>query len=396
MVRIEKDISILKKKLDACNEELLSSYRKLGEAILSRSIEDDNNALPLDANIVLDYHKLVEERAETTESILEIKAAYDRLTELSKFKKQIVKSAKEIDISLTKSKSRFALLFYKAFGDNTEFSSLDGYEDIEKIEEDIKAILEANEAYSEEKKEANFLAKFNLNRKIAGNKLRMSLMRKNIEKAISKRSEDIFNFLSVTTLYEKGEMQEDLENLYKKIKLDEQTKLDLDGRLKDIQEEETFLNDKMQNVCDTLSYSRQVANLSQKVKDLDSKIDTTLQKASIDFLTLFIEEDNTIAKDAKDSNVYSTYSKDIKEIASLRKELYLLNLNIEHCELANKKNSISNKIDAMNRVVDSCEEGIKSYQKRISSMKEGIEGSNKEISSIDDRLTELEATIKEG
>lgn len=395
MVRMEKDISVLKKKLDVCNEELCSSYRKLGEAILSHSVEGDNNALPLDANIVLDYHKLVEERAGITENILEIKSSYDRLSELSKFKKQIMKSAKEIEVSLAKSKSRFALLFYKAFADNAEFSNLDGYEDIEKIERDIEDIIESNEAYNEEKKEANFLAKFNLNRKIAGNRLKMSIMRKNIEKIISKRSEDIFNFSSVTTLYEKGNMQEDLENLYKKIKLDEQTKLDLDGRLKDIQDEETFLSDKMQNVCGDISYSKQLVNLSQRVKDLDTKIELMLQKASIDFLTLFIEEDNTIAEDAKDSTVYSTYSKDINEISSLRKELYLLNLNIEYCELMNKKNTISNKIDAMNRVVDSCEEGIKSYQKRINSMKEGIEGSNKEISDIEEKLIELETIIKE-
>ena len=178
MANIEKDILVLKRKLDEKNNELIASYKRLGKKLLL----SDNDSSSINENLALSYSKMLEERALLTSNILEIKSSYERLTELYKFKKQISKSLKESDSSISKLKVRFALTFYKSFKDLEYFSMLD--DEIEKAEIEIEELSSSTDALDEEKKEAGFLSKFNINRKIAGNKFKISLLKKNIEKKL--------------------------------------------------------------------------------------------------------------------------------------------------------------------------------------------------------------------
>lgn len=87
MAYIEKDIKILKKKVEDCDGELLAFYKRLGLKLLASTAEEGKLSLPISEEYVLDYHRIVDERAQNTENILEIKSSYERLVELSKFKK---------------------------------------------------------------------------------------------------------------------------------------------------------------------------------------------------------------------------------------------------------------------------------------------------------------------
>lgn len=396
MAYIEKDMRILKKKSEDCNAELQAFYKRLGTKLLASTTENEKLSLPINEEAVCDYHRIVDERAKDTENILEIKSSYERLVELSKFKKQIGKSIKDADSSLLKLKGRFALVFYKEFGQLSEFSTLQGYEDIEDTEKNIEDLIEASDAFNEEKKEAGFLAKFNLNRKIASNKLKISLLKRNIEKLIYKKSEEIFNFSAVEDLYNKAQMPEEIEEVYKRTKEEEEKKLDLESRIEDINKEESFLNEKMNDLCGGLSYSKRINSLNDRIKEIDIQVDKILKDVAIEFLNFFIGEDNKVLKDKKesDSAIYDAYSAEIEEAVSLKDEIALLNLNVEYCTLNDKKEAIISKIDGMNRSIENCEEGIKSYQKRIHSLKESIEGSNKEKDKLSKELLELEKRMK--
>lgn len=396
MAYIEKDMRILKKKIEGCNEELLAFYKRLGNKLLASTTEEGELSLPISEEFVLDYHRIVEERAQDTENILEIKTSYERLSELSKFKKQIGKSIKDSDTSILKLKGRFALCFYKEFGEINEFENLQGYEDIEEIEEKIEELMEANDDFADEKKEAGFLAKFNLNRKIAGNKLKISLLKRNIERLISKKSEEIFNFSSVEELYNRAQMTGEIEDVYKKIKEEEEKRVDLESRISDTNKEEAFLSEKMNELCGGLSPSKRMNTLNDRVKEIDIQVDKILKEVAVEFLNFFIGEDNKVLEDKKetDSAIYDAYSAEIEEAVSLKDEMALLNLNVEYCTINDKKDAVINKIDGMNRSIENCEEGIKSYQKRINSLKESIEGCNKEKDKLSKELLELEKRIK--
>lgn len=396
MAYIEKDIKILKKKVEDCDGELLAFYKRLGLKLLASTAEEGKLSLPISEEYVLDYHRIVDERAQNTENILEIKSSYERLVELSKFKKQISKSVKETDTALLKLKGRFALCFYKEFADVSEFESLQGHEDIGDIEKNIEELMKANDEFSEEKKEAGFLGKFNLNRKIASNKLKVSLLRRNIEKLISKRSEEIFNFSAVEDLYNKAQMTGEIEDIYKKIKDEEEKRLDLESRISDINKEEAFLSEKMNDLCGNLSHSKRINSLNDRIKEIDIQVDKILKDVALEFLNFFIGEDNKVLEDKKetDSAIYDAYSAEIEEAVSLKDEMALLNLNVEYCTINDKKDAVINKIDGMNRSIENCEEGIKSYQKRINSLKESIEGCNKEKDKLSKELLELEKRIK--
>ena len=396
MAYIEKDMRVLKRRLEDYNAELLDFYKRLGTKLLASTTEDGKQSLPISEEFVLDYHRVMEERAQDTENILEIKSSYERLSELSKFKKQISKSIKDADTSLLKLKGRFALSFYKEFGEISEFESLQGYEDIQDVEKNIKELVESNDELAEEKKEAGFLAKFNLNRKIASNKLKISLLKRNIEKLISKRSEEIFNFSSVEDIYNKAQMTGEIEEIYKNIKEEEEKRLDLESRISDISKEEAFLGEKMKDFCGGLSHSKRINALNDRIKEIDIEVDKILNESAIEFIKYFIGEDNKILSEKKESDeaIYNSYSNELDEAISLKTEIALLNLNVEYCVINDKKETIINKIDSMNRSIENCEEGIKSYQKRISSLKESIEGSNREKDKLSKELLELESRIK--
>ena len=397
MSYIEKDVKVLNKKLNEMNEELNILYRNIGNKLLSSLQEGD--ALPLlevNATASSEYAELLHNREIATGTILEIKTSYERLSELSKFKKQIQKSIRDSGDSLLKLKNRFALAFYKGFKNNKDFLSLEGYEDVEKYEEEIAEILKANEEFLEDKKEAGFLAKFNLNRKIASNKLKISLIKKSIEKNISNRSEQIFNFPCIKDLYDSAQMEDDLRELYEKINESTLAKDELESRILDIKEEEEFLLEKMHDICEGCTHSKQITILNDEVKKIDERIDELLKSIAVEFVSFFIEKDEVLPEDEmKDASLYKEYKYEIKEVANLKKQITIANLNIEYCNVALQKEAIVEKIDSMNRTVEVCEEGIKSYQRRIASLKENIENYGAEKLTLIEKLSSLEKAIKE-
>ena len=383
MANIEKDVLLLKRKLDETNSELIASYKRLGKKLL---LSDSSYSINEDA--VASYNKMLEERALLTGNILEIKNSYERLTELGKFKKQVSKSLKETDSSISKLKLRFTLSFYKAFKELDYFRTLD--EEIDRSEKEIEELSSSTEALEEEKKEAGFLSKFNINRKIAGNKFKTSLLQKNIEKRLCKHSDEIFEAEEVSSLLNEGKMTDELSSLYNTIVEEEASKKDLDNRILDIEEEERFLLDKMQELCGNVQYSKQISNLNLQVKKLDDDVDEVLKNIAIEFVTPFLDDTS------KETEKPSAYSDDIDEIKNLKLLLETINYNIEYCNLNTKKDSISTKITYMNKAIENCENEIKNYEQRIEKLKEDIKNGNEEKQQIDKELSKLETLITAG
>lgn len=384
MADIEKDILVLKRKLDEVNGQLIASYKRLGKRLLlSGSVPSS-----IDDELVLSYNKMLEERTLLTSNILEIKSSYERLTELYKFKKQISKSLKETDSSISKLKARFALSFYKSFKNLDYFTTLDG--EIEKAEKEIEALSASTEALDEEKKDAGFLSKFNINRKIAGNKFKISLLKKNIEKRLCKHSNEIFEAEDVSSLLDEGKMMDEEINLYKTILEEEISKKDLDARILDIEEEERFLLDKMQGLCGNISHSKQISNLNLQIKKIDESVDEILKNIAIEFVTPLLGDISEVSEEL------ASYSDDVKEIKDLKLQIETINYNIEYCNLNLKKDSISNRITYMNKAIENCEKEIKNYETRIEKLKEDIETGNNEKEEISDELIRLENLIREG
>lgn len=383
MANIEKDILVLKRKLDATNAELIASYKRLGKKLLL-----SNSSSSVNEESVLSYNKMLEERALLTSNILEIKTSYERLTELAKFKKQISKSLKETDNSVSKLKLRFTLSFYKSFKDLDYFKLLD--DEIEKAEKEIEELSSSTEALDEEKKEAGFLSKFNINRKIAGNKFKSSLLKKNIERKLCKHIDEIFEAKEVSSLFNEGKMTDELTSLYNTIFEEQTSKKDLDNRILDIEEEESFLLDKMQELCGSVQYSKQISNFNLQVKKIDEEVDELLKNIAVEFVSPFLDE---ASKDVESSDLYSD---DIEEIRNLKLQVETIDYNIEYCNLSTKKDSISSKITYMTKAIENCKNEIKNYEQRIEKLKEDIENSNQEKQEIDKELSKLEILINEG
>jgi len=386
MANIEKDVLVLKRKLDEFNDELIASYKRIGKKLLLSKA--DLKTFSINEKSLFSYNEMLEERALLTSNILEIKSSYERLTELTKFKKQISKSLKETDSLISKLKARFAIAFYASFKELSYFENID--DEIEKLEKEIEDLESSTETLGEEKKEAGFLSKFNINRKIAGNKFKISLLKKNIERKLCKHSGEIFEAEEVSTLFNEGKMTDEEVTLYKAVQEEEVAKKDLDNRILDIEEEESFLLEKMQNLCENNSHTKQITNLNLQIKKIDESIDEILKAVAIDFINLYLDES------LKGAEKPSEYFDDIQEVENLKSQIVTINYNIEYCNLNNRKDSISNKITYMNKAIENCENEIKNYEQRIEKLKEDIESSNEEKQNIARELSNLEALIKEG
>jgi len=395
MAELEKNISVLTKKIKQANDELLSSYKKIGSKFLLQMKEDESLALFLNNDAVISYEKLVQNRACTTKDILDIKSTSGRLDELDKFRRQVVKSIKDTEASQTKMKVRFSILLYKEHRHEISFASLENYNEIEKTESDIAELLLENETFTAEKQKAGFLAKFNLNRKIAGNRLKISILKRTLEKHISKHADDICDFSAVQALLD-SQTNNELKKLYGKIVEQRKLKEDMNVCLDNIQEEADILANTLSDLSSGSSPSKKVSHLSQKVSMIDKEVDALIQTVAIDFIKSFISDDNKLIEEKKiaNINIYQSYAEDLNDILQIRHEISMLNFNIEYCDVTRKKEETKYKITVMKNAISSCEEGIKNYQQRINALTANIEESSQDIKTMDERLSKLKALIQ--
>lgn len=395
MAQLEKNVSVLTKKLKQANEELIASYKKIGSKLLLQVKDDDSLSSFVNDAEVVSYNKLVEDRAQATKDIIEIKSTSERLNELEKFKRQVMKSIKEIEASQAKMKVRFSILLYKEHKHEISFASLEDYEEIQKIESSIDDLLLDNETLNEEKKDAGFLAKFNLNRKIAGNRLKLSILKRNLEKQISRNASAICEFHAIGTLLTCTHVEE-LKDLYGKITEQQSMEEDMSAKLDSINEEAEILANRLAELSSGASSSKQIASLTEKVNEIDKEVDDLLQKIAIDFLKNFINDDNVLIEDKKEVNsgVYQHYANDFDDVLNIRQEITVINFNIEYCDVTRRKEEAEYKITVMNNAIVSCEEGIKNYQKRLASLNENIAESSRDIEEMEEHLAELKTLIE--
>jgi len=307
----------------------------------------------------------------------------------------VMKSIKEFEASQEKMKVRFSILLYKEHKNDISFASLENYDEIQKTESSIDNLLLENETFTEEKKDAGFLAKFNLNRKIAGNRLKMSILKRTLEKQISKNANSICDFPMLEILLASENLGE-LKELYEKIVENENLKDDMNIRLDSIQEEADILSNKIDDLSSGLSPSKQVANLTHKVSVIDREVDEQLKKIAVDFINIFIKDENEEERKHKDidDTIYKHYEDDVEDILRIRYEISTINFNLEYCDVIRKKEETEYKITVMNHAIVNCEEGIKNYQKRIDSLNANIEESSREIEVMNERLNELKTLIE--
>ena len=395
MAKLEKNISILTKKLKQMNEEMVTSYKRIGSKLLLQVKDGEKVSSFVNDSAVASYNHLVEERAQYTKDILEIKSTSERLGELDKFKRQVMKSIKETDALQAKLKVRFSILLYKEHKNEISFASLENYDEMEKTENTINNLLLENETFSEEKKEAGFLAKFNLNRKIAGNKLKISILKRTLEKQISKNASAICEFPMIETLLGLDRGGE-LEELYEKIVEQETLKSDMNVKLESIEEEADILTNRLTDLSPDLAPSKQIGHLTQKVSMIDKEVDDLLQTIAVDFIKIFINENNEVIEEGKveRSDIYQYYADDFDDILNIRHEISTINFNIEYCDVTKKKEDTEYRITVMNNAIANCEEGIRNYQKRIDTLNVNIKESILAIEGMDERLSELKTLIE--
>lgn len=204
-----------------------------------------------------------------------------------------------------------------------------------------------------------------------------------------------FASFAIKNLLDLGNVGE-LRDIYEKIIENESLKNDMNVKLDGIQKESEILSNKLSDLSNGLSPSKQMTHLTQKVNTIDKEVDTLLQTVAIDFLKIFINEENELIKEKKDADtaIYKRYADDLDDILTIRHEIMMINLNLEYCDVTKKKEEAEYKITVMNNAIISCEEGIKNYQKRIDSLNTNIEESSRDIEAMDERLNELKTLIE--
>ena len=191
-------------------------------------------------------------------------------------------------------------------------------------------------------------------------------------------------------LFEEGKVTDEDMDIYKTIVEEQNSKKDLDNRISDIEEEENFLLEKLQGLCENIPHLKQISNLNLQIKKIDEDVDDILKDVAIEFVSPFLDES------AEKNENYELYSDDIQEIENLKAQIETVNYNIEYCNLNLKKDSISTKITYMNKAIENCENEIKNYCQRIEKLKSDIKAHNIEKDGINTELIKLESLIKEG
>lgn len=386
MKTINRNILNLQKSLSEDKNSLSFHYKNFGKKLLSDTSAPEKNTETVDQKTASEYRKLIEERNLCTKNILEIKSATDRLEELSKFKKQILKNQKEIENTSAEMQRKSALMLYSDFK-NEKLACFEDCSTAE-FETEITAMQEAINTLNKEKSEANVLGKLDINRKIAGNKLKISSIKKKLEKRLSKNAEAIFSCADVKFLYESDRFSAEMKSLYEKVLQLKTSKTDILQHLANLSEEQNFLTEKLLELKALESAAKKTSELNSRMHEIDLKTDAILEKCGTAYADSVLDgEGNFLAGESFNfKSLPENYGDYIGEISVLRCRIAKTNYNIEYCKTDLQKEAIEAKIESLYKAIESYNFSIKNFQERIASAENDIKLNEKEKKKIEERL----------
>lgn len=385
-------ISQLEKELKNLQEALKSTSIALGTKLLNTSAKSKNDTFVTEG-LLTTWLNDVQKRKEQTEAILKIKNELARKEQLKALNTEITKLINTKEKNIQKLKKTFVLLVYENHRD--EFTeAIKRVPEVSLLEEKIEKEKAKIEGLDGENEGENFFDKIMPSVKSFFSKTKVSSTEGKLKKVLQKNLGEIFSDDDFDSLCEMvDELPEDLAEVIRSLKKDKETKNIASVKLSELKND-AMANDKKLESLDALNNSKkQISNLMQEIKILDSKIEDTAIVSCENYLASFFDADG---EPLSKEELSVKYTQQLKEIGELKRKCFNAGLNIdiakcekEIAELENKLKANLNKIERNKKQIENLSTEIKIAENANVDFRSTISDYETEIVSIQERLKNI-------
>lgn len=388
---MKKTIKELQNDLSEIQNEISTLYSGLGNKLLFDATGNTSGKNLVSSDAMTKWQSLRDERADSTNTILEIKSNISRASELDKFKQEAKDSTQKASKKIEKIKPIFLYAIYKDFFTECPILFSEVQSKLASLEEVINTATETINSLEADKSTANFFERINISAKATIQKTKIKKAEKNIVRILSEKITDIQNSDEVKKLANKNILNEELKTQFNEICALYNSSIDSNNRIKMIDEEIEFVNKKLVSLNANKNSKKTINEISLKIKNIDANIDDlTLTEGKNYANTLLDEQGNLL-----DAETASTYSDYINRIATQRKQITNINYKIEYNETLQKINEENIQIENAKRCIKNSEVVIKSAQQKIQEANITIENSQTEIQALTELSQEIFEKISE-
>lgn len=392
MENFKKNIQEFESRLDTAHTELADLYRELGGRLAADAADAaDAASTESSAGAAQEWQTLRQDREEIARQIIQIKSTVDRLDEISRFSKQVVKLKGTQTKQIIAAKNNFVLALYDQYK-NELFRPFEGIADsLEPLNTLLREIHDAIDTVKQDLSAASFFKKIPLFSKQKSLEIKAASIEKKIRALIVKEQEAIFagleQYPSVYT-----DFPEHVSQLYQNFKEASEGYSESETRESMLGDEKVKLEEILSNLSARKDSSKRIQELTNEAGQKDTRIDTLQKNFGIEYTDKFYDENGAALKDTDTPE--QKYEETVNAAAAKRKDVFLYHTNISAEKLREQIYGHQKKIDSSRHAIESYKKTITEYKGMIGEAEQTITQTETQKKELEQSLSELEKIIE--
>ncbi len=371
-----KSIQSLTVGMDEKREELSALYRQFGAKLLNDSVNGESSALGLDADRVESWRSFMQTRETDTQTVLDIKAALSRLTELSQFRKQLESSRNEGTAQLDQRLEAFGELLNGIETDNAELLFGDAWASLRSLSATVTDLEGRRDSIREELESSGFFGKMKAQFKLSGVESDLRQKREKLAKALRNIGRAAMESEAFRDRAESGDFSPEVIKALNAAKEARVQMEELSGRSESLDSDIQLVKDGLEDAGALENPQRRMEELRNRIRETDRRIDSLTALAAREYTDKFYDEDGRTRLGSQDESAESaglgTYAQQLERASLLRREIGDLRTKIEILETGIKIEALDRNIGQWRHTVKDYEQRIRKYQELIATTERDI------------------------
>lgn len=379
--------SLAERKKDRADLQLLldSLYKEYGSAQFEYALHNTTPAVSIAAQDFDAWKSLRESRQRDADTILSIKTAQSRQSELKVFSGEVDKLAREQQQAYEKAREAFILDFFKTYRSDSLTCIAQILSAIEPIETSIAQLEQEIQALEQQKAEANFLKKITLSTQLIAAKGKLTGLQKKRDAQVITSGDEMITDAVISEVRGAG-FPGQLEAAYTELSAIVNKQDEIAARKETLVAEQQKLAETLSECGVTSTPQKRISALTTDIKTADeaiSKAEHQQGKLSAD---MFYTADGT---ETQPSDIPGSFKPYLESIAAYRIKLHKNQLNITYIENELAAAAEVRKIEALQKAIIGYKDGITQYEQLIAAAETDIATSEENKNALEQKNAEL-------
>ena len=387
MDNLKKNLSDKKKEREDLQTMLNSLYREYGETQFEY-VSQRKEALPhIDEQDFETWKSLREDRQKDANTILSIKTAQSRQSELKAFYSEVDKVLHDQQRAYQKARDNFILLFFQTY-QHTSLPSIEQIvQAIKPVQESIEKTQQEKQAVEQQKNDAHFFKKLTLSPQLLSLKGRLNSLQKKMNEQIIAAGDELLTD-DIIMEARGSAFPEQLEPAYIELKAIVSKQDEMEDRKETLDTEQKKLEETLAECGVTDSPQKRINMLTDMIKDTDKKIEEAERQQGMQYSNVFYTDAGQRNGEAL-TDVPELFKPYLESIAEYRVKLEKNAIDIEYTENEIARSSEMHKIETLQNAISGYKDGIAQYEKLIETAQQDIARAEEIKQGLEERNNEL-------